>query len=312
MAITWSNICSRNALPDPRHQKLNRSFRRFYACRRRDALPGPSPTGPVAVSRAQPPPIRSTSTVVPKGTLNYLTLWPSDQPQPNVSTLNSLDGRIKASAAIVPASADGTGSISAYVTDPTDVILDIDGYFAPATSTGLMFHPVTPCRVWDTRQPGDGPLEPNLHRSFAVAGNCGVPAVTGASTDPQAYSFNVTAIPWGPQLGYLTMFPAGSTLPLVSTLNAPTGTITANAAIVPAGLGGAISVFSTDTSRPRARCKRLFLALPTPLEPDSFSIRSRPSRVLDTRSSTGVFSGTSTSTFLEQIPPSPPQRRLTS
>ncbi len=231
------------------------------------------------------------TTVVPKGTLNYLTLWPSDQPQPNVSTLNSLDGRIKASAAIVPASAGGIKSISAYVTDPTDVILDIDGYFAPATSTGLVFHPVTPCRLWDTRSPGDGPLEPSLHRSFAVAGNCGVPAATGASTDPQAYSLNITAIPWGPQLGYLTMFPAGSPLPLVSTLNAPTGTITANAAIVPAGLGGAISAFSTDTADLVLDLNGYF-STPDTTGTGLFFYPVTPSRVLDTRSSSGVFNGT--------------------
>jgi hypothetical protein len=42
--------------------------------------------------------------------------------------------------------------------------------------------------------------------------------------------------------------PAGQTQPLVSTLNAPTGTITANAAIVPAGANGDLSVFVTNDS----------------------------------------------------------------
>jgi hypothetical protein len=38
------------------------------------------------------------------GFLNYLTLWPTGQTQPYVSTLNS-DGRVKANAAIVLAGA---------------------------------------------------------------------------------------------------------------------------------------------------------------------------------------------------------------
>ena len=76
-----------------------------------------------------------------------------------VSTLNSLDGRIKANAAIVPAGYQG--EVSVYVTNTTDVILDIDGYFAPVSGSTLAFYPLTPCRVVDTRvhtfPPGLGP-----------------------------------------------------------------------------------------------------------------------------------------------------------
>ena len=42
-------------------------------------------------------------TVVPRPTLGYLTVWPTGQTQPTISTLNSPDGRVKANAAIVPA-----------------------------------------------------------------------------------------------------------------------------------------------------------------------------------------------------------------
>src|ERR1039458_9359328 len=38
--------------------------------------------------------------VVPHGYLGYLTMWPTGEDQPLVATLNSLDGRIKANAAI--------------------------------------------------------------------------------------------------------------------------------------------------------------------------------------------------------------------
>ncbi|HUH63042.1 MAG TPA: hypothetical protein VLZ50_08605, partial [Terracidiphilus sp.] len=50
-------------------------------------------------------------TVVPWGSLNYLTIWPTGQQQPNVSTLNSYDGRIKANAAIVPAGTNQAVSV---------------------------------------------------------------------------------------------------------------------------------------------------------------------------------------------------------
>jgi hypothetical protein len=67
----------------------------------------------------------------------------------------------------------------------------------------------------------------------------------------KAYSLNVTAIPPSssglPQpLGSLTMWPTGQAQPLVSTLNAPTGTVTANAAVLPAGTRGSVSVFAAN------------------------------------------------------------------
>ena len=94
-------------------------------------------------------------TVVPRAGLGYLTVWPTGMTQPVVSTLNS-DGRVKANAAIVPA---GTGgAISVYATDTTDFVLDINGYFVPATMpSALAFYPLTPCRVADTRN-ASGPL----------------------------------------------------------------------------------------------------------------------------------------------------------
>jgi hypothetical protein len=47
---------------------------------------------------------------------------------PGVSTLNSYDGRLVANAALVPTT---NGSISAYASDLTTFLFDINGYFAP-------------------------------------------------------------------------------------------------------------------------------------------------------------------------------------
>ncbi len=180
-------------------------------------------------------------TVVPQGFLGYLTVWPAGQDQPSVSTLNSYDGRVKADAAIVPAGSGG--AISIFASNTTHVILDINGYFAAVTGSTLAFFALPPCRVVDTRGP-NGPLGgPFLQggakgRDFPITTQVAAIPVTKAL----AYSLNFTAVPRGP-LGYLTTWPAGQTQPLVSTLNAPTGVATANAAIVPAGSGGDIDVF---------------------------------------------------------------------
>jgi beta-propeller repeat-containing protein len=184
--------------------------------------------------------------VVPRGTLGFLTLWPSGQSRPLVATLNSIDGRIKSNAAIVPAGANG--AISVFATDTTDVILDINGYFVAGSSpAALAFYPLTPCRFTDTRTPnavGGPSLAAQTARSFPIlAGNCGVPATA------QAYSLNFTAIPKGPSVGYMTAWPAGRQQPLVASLNDPTGTVLSNAAVVPAGANtGAVNVFTTDNT----------------------------------------------------------------
>jgi hypothetical protein len=68
-------------------------------------------------------------TVEPPGSLFYLTVWPTGQSMPGVSTLNDLSGAILANAAIVPAGSNG--AISVFVSDTTNVIIDINGYFAP-------------------------------------------------------------------------------------------------------------------------------------------------------------------------------------
>jgi hypothetical protein len=46
-----------------------------------------------------------------------------------VSTLNSFRGFVAANAAIVPAGTNG--AVSFFVTDPSDLIVDVNGYFGP-------------------------------------------------------------------------------------------------------------------------------------------------------------------------------------
>ncbi|HUI84797.1 MAG TPA: hypothetical protein VL240_11260, partial [Candidatus Binatia bacterium] len=109
-------------------------------------------------------------TVVPHGPLGYLTIWPTGETQPNVSTMNSPDGRTKANAAIVPAGTNG--AVSVFASNTTDVVLDIDGYFEPAGNGTSQFFALPPCRVIDTRGPAGefgGPyLQGGVERDFRV------------------------------------------------------------------------------------------------------------------------------------------------
>jgi hypothetical protein len=55
-------------------------------------------------------------------------LWAQGQAQPTVSTLNAVDQAVTSNLAIVPAS---NGSISAFTSNSTHLVLDLFGYFAP-------------------------------------------------------------------------------------------------------------------------------------------------------------------------------------
>jgi hypothetical protein len=153
-----------------------------------------------------------------------------------------------ANAAVVPAGT--SGAISVFASDATDLVVDIDGYFAPPGATGALYlYTIAPCRIADTRASsgltgGFGPpsLVAITHRNFPIQSSpCGIPASS------RAYSLNLTIAPPGP-LGYLTVWPAGKPRPVVSTLISLNGTVVANAAIVPGGTNGAISVFPLNNT----------------------------------------------------------------
>jgi hypothetical protein len=66
------------------------------------------------------------ATVVPLPVLGYLTLWADPTPQPVTTTLNAPDRYVASNMAIVTSF---DGSIDAFASDPTEMILDVSGYF---------------------------------------------------------------------------------------------------------------------------------------------------------------------------------------
>ncbi len=238
-------------------------------------------------------------TAIPRGKgLGFLTVWPTGEGQPVTSTLNSQDGRGKANAAIVPAG--DQDSISVYVSDTSDLVLDIDGYFEPPSDSTLAFYPLPPCRVADTRSnkypKGLGPptLGYQEKRELPIlSSDC----FAGIPNTAQAYSFNVTVVPppgTKQPLGFLTVWPAGTDQPVVSTLNNPAATAVANAAIVGAGQNGDIDVYASDPTDLVIDIDGYFA---TPGQGGLSLYAVYPCRVLDTRGPGGngpPFSGTLT------------------
>ena len=210
-----------------------------------------------AAARAFPVPTSSCSipssalayslnvTVVPSAYPVNLTAWPTGQPLPTGPTLYSSNGAVVAAAAIVAAGT--SGSISLYASNPTDALFDINGYFAAPQPSGLQFYPVTPCRVADTRSSsgktgafGPPSIAAGSTRTLPVTSSpCGIPS------NAQAFLLNLTVVPNG-YLGFLTAWPAGQPFPVASNLNSWGGLVVANAAIVPAGTGGAINILASN------------------------------------------------------------------
>jgi hypothetical protein len=98
---------------------------------------------------------------------------------------------------------------------------------------------LAPCRVVDTRA-ADGPhggpaLSAGQDRTFTMADQCGIPPTA------TALAVNLTAT-GASAAGNLRLYPAGTVLPLVSSINYSPGQTRANNAIVSLSPSGAIAV----------------------------------------------------------------------
>jgi hypothetical protein len=96
----------------------------------------------------------------------------------------------------------------------------------PALADGpFRFYPITPCRLVDTRSTEAPALAALSTRTFQVQGKCGVPV--GA----KAAALNATVFTPSHN-GHLRLFPSGSALPNISTINFQAGIVIANGAVV--------------------------------------------------------------------------------
>ena len=202
---------------------------------------GGVPAGAGAVSLN----VTAVNTEIARGT-GYVSVYPCLSGRPNVSNLNFTTGQTVPNAVIVPV--DANGNICLYVYGRSDLIIDVNGWFAP----GSGFTTLTPSRVVDTRSgiggvpvarigngsSGGAPLE------FHIAGVGGV-----AGTGVTAVSLNVTvAGTLVDGVGYVTAYPCWSARPEVSNLNFTTGQVVPNAVIVPVDDNGHVCFYVYGTA----------------------------------------------------------------
>jgi subtilisin family serine protease len=120
---------------------------------------------------------------------------------------------------------------------------------------GLRFVPVPPCRLLETRPQYAGTTWTGVFgpprwnagqtRTLPIAGaaRCGIPATA------KAFVLNITADTVEENTGaveIVTIYPAGTTRPSFGTIRTSTGGYIANSAIVPAGVNGAVDIYSSN------------------------------------------------------------------
>lgn len=180
----------------------------------------------------------------------FLTLYPSGAIQPTVASTNYGVNEIINNVFTVGLGA-GDGAFNIFAQLTTDVVIDVTGYYAPTNANGLYFHPLpSPVRLLETRaglpvgcfKPGT-PLPGGVDTPQQVTGV----ACVGIPAAARAIVGNATTV--GPQSGgYLTLFPADATRPLVASSNYNGGQIVNGPFTVGLSPAGQFKLFTTATT----------------------------------------------------------------
>lgn len=152
----------------------------------------------------------------------YITAYPDGEAEPGTSNLNFGGGQTLANFAVVPVGANG--EIDLAGTSPTDLIVDVVGYFDSAGGSG--FVAADPYRDIDTRSGNPANDCNSAKGALAAYGVLTANVVCPTAAFPSTADLgNVTAIAVNQTVtmdtapGYLTSYPAGATRPISSDLN---------------------------------------------------------------------------------------------
>jgi uncharacterized repeat protein (TIGR01451 family) len=155
-------------------------------------------------------------------------------------------GTTIANQATVSYDADGNGTNDATtLTDDPDEPGANDSTSFVVVSPTMDFYSLEPCRLLDTRNAlgtfGGPALAAGADRVFPLFGRCGIPSTA------RALSVNLTVTQPTAQ-GNLRLYPAGTPLPLVSSINYVAGQTRANNAIAPLNGLGELAVRCTQAA----------------------------------------------------------------
>jgi hypothetical protein len=211
----------------------------------------------------------------------FLSVWPSGEERPLVSSLNFEPRQTVPNLVAVKIGANGKVNIF-NSSGATSVLADVVGYYTATPTSSGRFTAVTPGRVLDTREGiGTGgsraPVGPGQSISVPVTGLAGVP-----STGVSAVAVNVTVdVPTSG--GFLTVWPSLEARPNASSHNFTRGLTRANLVLAKVGTNGRISIYnSSGSSHVVADVVGYFSAS------GGLFVPVTPRRMVDTRDGTGV------------------------
>jgi hypothetical protein len=173
-------------------------------------------------------------TGVEAGAAGFLTVWPCDQPMPDASNLNYVQGSTVPNLVTVALSATGAACI--FTSAPIHLLADAGGWFGDSATSGLV--ELDPSRSLDTRN-GIGAPRGKLARNgvltLQVAGRNGV------RSDASIAVLNVTVT--GPESdGFATIWPCDAPRPDASNLNFRSGDTVANLVSVRLSANGTVCI----------------------------------------------------------------------
>ena len=228
----------------------------------------------------------------------YLSAYPAGTIPPIASSLNYAPGEAVPNLVTVTVGSGGKISVLSS-SGSVNVVVDVEGYYAPSGSGGSYFDPLTsPARILDTRctqttpphaLPGYCPAEsiPSANATVAAPGPAGTITVkvTGMdgvpATGVTAVMLNITAAGPPSANGYLTVWPAGALRTITSNVNFVHNT-TSDSVIVATGQGsnaGEVDIYnSSGTSQLIVDVSGWFSSGGYAFTPSS------PVRICDTRS----------------------------
>ncbi len=193
----------------------------------RTATPTPTPIPPTATpTRTFTPTLTGSFTPTPTPDPGTTTPTPTRTPTPT------------------PVPGTSTATPTPTPTPTPSMTPTLPGSPTPTPTPVSTYFTLAPCRLIDTRNPvgplGGPALNNGVSRTFVLAGQCFIPANAIAVT----VNIAVTQPTNGP--GFLTIYPAGTPLPLFASINYNAGQTRSNNAILILGASGDIAVRVTQ------------------------------------------------------------------
>ncbi|HMX24575.1 MAG TPA: right-handed parallel beta-helix repeat-containing protein, partial [Blastocatellia bacterium] len=207
--------------------------------------------------------ITGNVTVVPSAP-GFITLYPSDATRPIVANSNFNINEITNNVFTTGLGASD-GALNIFASGTTHVIMDVTGYYAPPSPSGLYFHPLpTPVRLLETRAnpanlsgciktfarlvgTGNPNANPNLDLSVQGRSPVASPCNSIPATAQVLIGNATTVVPSAG--GFLTIYPSDALRPTVASSNYAGNDVINGPFAVRLGADGKFKVFtlmSTD------------------------------------------------------------------